>query len=99
MSTPIEVLVYRPGQDSVVEKVENTLEAQQALVGGYIEMVPLGKGLYLVCNEEGKLRGLERNIHVGFDVVVGNCFFCRVRGSNAASLSAKDIEALREQYG
>lgn len=38
--------------------IENELPALQQWVGGYIEIVPLAAELAVVCNEEGKLRGL-----------------------------------------
>ena len=34
-----------------------SLEEMQKIVGGYIEIVGLGEGLVLVCNEEGKIDG------------------------------------------
>lgn len=39
----------------------NELEAMQAIVGGYIEVYPLADDAAIVCNEEGKLNGLELN--------------------------------------
>ena len=41
--------------------VPNTLEAFQAAVGGYIEVVGLDANAALVCNKEGKLTGLPAN--------------------------------------
>lgn len=38
-----------------------TLPELQALVGGYIEVVPLHDGRYLVCNEDGKRLRLPAN--------------------------------------
>ena len=38
-----------------------SLEELQALVGGYIEMLPLEKNRYAVVNEEGMLHGLDLN--------------------------------------
>ena len=47
----------------------NTLKAMQELVGGHIEIVDY-QGACLVCNEEGKLLGLEPNRRVGQDVIL-----------------------------
>ncbi len=33
----------------------------QAIVGGYIEVYPLAEGVAIVCNEEGKMNGMELN--------------------------------------
>lgn len=45
---------------------EPALEKMQMAVGGYIEVVPgfskyKGRMCMALCNEEGKLEGLERN--------------------------------------
>lgn len=94
--TKIQVLVYRPGQPGVVEEHLNSLEAQQALVGGYIEAVGFGDGLYMTCNEEGKLNGLEPNFALPGDIVVGTVFFCRVdEEGECASLSETDVKRLK----
>lgn len=41
--------------------VENTLEALQKEVGGYIETVTICTDLVLVCDEEGRLKGKPHN--------------------------------------
>ena len=38
-----------------------TLKEMQAMVGGLIEPVILPNGLVMMCNEEGRLRGLPDN--------------------------------------
>ncbi len=40
------------------------------MVGGYIEVLPLSD-VCLVCNEDGKLLGLEGNRRLGNDIIVG----------------------------
>jgi len=62
--------------------VTATLEWLQQQVGGWIEVVTLKDGSQLVCNEEGKLRGMVLNIVAtealwvpsfgNTDVLVGN---------------------------
>ena len=58
------------------------LSTLQGAVGGYIEIVPTRDGRLLVCNEEGKLKGLPvnwkateltRGILAAEDLVVGDC--------------------------
>ena len=63
------------------------LEELQAIVSGFIEVVPIGEKHLMVVNEEGKLKGLGIN-HVataifnksyrGYDVVVGDVLLCEV---------------------
>lgn len=62
----IKVIIKKPGQKyGTVCYMYNTLESFQTAVGGYIETVPLGAENIMVVNEEGKIRGLEANMHVG----------------------------------
>lgn len=39
-----------------------SLEEMQAVVGGYIELVPLGNSYFMVVNEEGIIFGMPINI-------------------------------------
>ena len=78
----MKVVVVRPNKSAVLEEIENTLEAMQSLVGGYIEAInPWNDGALLVCNEEGKLKGLPWNRPVvwpggGTDIIMGTFFLC-----------------------
>ena len=60
---------------------DKMMEAMQELVGGYTELVLVSRNIYLICNEEGKLRGLLPNCYVHGGLYVGNVFFIgRERG-------------------
>ena len=39
-----------------------TLEELQGFVGGYIEIIPIGDGMSMVLNEDGKALGLPTNL-------------------------------------
>lgn len=54
----MNVLKITPGHGVTCEEIENSLEAFQTTVGGYIEVIPLTNKLVVVCNEEGKLKEL-----------------------------------------
>lgn len=70
----IKVLIYTPGEPTVMLKeIDNELATFQKIVGGYIECVKIGPDLYLICNEEGKIRGLDPNIFVNGDIIAGTC--------------------------
>lgn len=62
-TTTINVLVIAPGERPRRASIENTLEAKQSIVGGYIEPVDLDERDAISCyaNEEGKLQGLPLN--------------------------------------
>lgn len=97
----VTVLVVPVGKPPETREIEPTLEAMQALVGGFIQMVPYIEGVDLVCNEEGKLNGMPANrpIFGGADIAMGTFFFCRrTRGGKAASVTAADVARLRKEF-
>ena len=83
-------------------ELKNTLEAEQAFVGGYIEVLCIGNGIDLVCNEEGKINGLAPTavwIEDGevVDVICGNCFLCRSREGEFISINEEDLEYIKKK--
>lgn len=69
----IKVLIVEPGKEPREAEIENTLSAQQAVVGGMIEAIyPWDDPVGLICNEEGKLMGLPLNRSLeGYDIIAG----------------------------
>lgn len=57
----IKVLKVEPDKAPELIEMKNELDAMQAIVGGYIEVYPLADDVAIVCNEEGKMNGLELN--------------------------------------
>ena len=89
MDQVLRVIYKVPGSKPEWRLVDNTLEALQDLVGGYIEPVPWDNRHYLVCNEEGKLQGLEINFRWAerYDIIVGPCFWVSDDGEDFASIT------------
>lgn len=58
MKDIIKVIVKEPGKPFEVRDVKNTLGQLQELVGGYIETVNLFTNAVIICNEEGRIKGL-----------------------------------------
>lgn len=89
MTEKIDICVLRPAEAPEMVSIDNTLEAMQEVVGGYIKVVnPWGGDIVLVCNEEGKLLKLPANRIVFdgtgrvFDMIVGTFFMVMApRGS------------------
>lgn len=70
------VFVKKPGDVFRKEEFpasDKQLEWLQEKVGGYIETIPFmdSNSILLVCNEEGKLQGLEPNCCINGDMIVG----------------------------
>lgn len=55
----MRVLIVQPQIRPYVAEIEEGLKPMQEIVGGSIEMVDLDDNTSLVCNEEGKIRGLD----------------------------------------
>ena len=61
-SEKISVILIEPGRYPKLIEIEDTLEAMQETVGGYIEeYMPFDDEVAIVCNEEGKMNGAELN--------------------------------------
>ncbi len=69
----IKGLLVRPYELPEEIEIDNTLEAKQHLVGGYIECVypENDNSVVFVCNEEGKINGMKHNRDIGYDVIYG----------------------------
>lgn len=88
----MRVIIKRPDEKyGHVCNISNRLENLQRTVGGYIETVPVaisadGKPIIMVCNEEGKIKGLEHNMYFMNDEIVGTIFLCAVEDDDLADL-------------
>ena len=97
MKKKIKVLYKRVGREPEVIEIENTLQAMQSLVGGFIEVIPYDY-YELVCNDEGKLQGLYPNVGFDYDIINGNFFIANdnYETGDLASLTDKNIEKIKE---
>lgn len=88
----ILVVIKEPGQPARIEpQFENTLEAFQKAVGGYIETVTLTPELVIICNEEGRLLDLPNNVSVRGVDFVGTIVACGVKDDDFASLRSASV--------
>ena len=82
----IRVYYKRPGKNLIEVKIPNELEWIQGAVEGYFEAVTLKPGengmpdLVMLCNEEGKLKGLEENFRWLYETIVGPVLFVGADG-------------------
>lgn len=98
VSEQIRVLKVEPGAVPEVVTLPNTLEAFQAGVGGYIETLGLDYGVFLICNEEGKLIDLPANRQVGSDTIAGTFFVTGETDGEFCSLPDTEIAHYMEQF-
>jgi hypothetical protein len=85
----ITVVRANVGEQPEIVEMDNTLEAFQEAVGGWIQTINLSDKVLAIMDEEGKIKGYEGNYYIPNDVVVGNCIFCSTDGEDFASLTVE----------
>jgi len=95
----VRVLIVEPERKPVVREIDDTLEAMQKVVGGWIQaLYPFEEPVALVANDEGKLLGLPMNRGLRdedgslYDIVFGTFFICGLSEENFASLTDEQIQ-------
>ena len=79
----MRALIKEPGKPWETADVENTLDALQKAVSGYIETLTFctePDTLVLIMDEEGRLKGKEYNITVCGHDIVGTLLLCGKNG-------------------
>ena len=101
----ITVLKVAPLCIPEVVTLKNDLRSLQEAVSidapsvGLIEIVSLDSKTCILCNEEGKLIGLQPNRHLGCDVLCGVFYVVGQDGrGNLSSLSAATMERYKEIF-
>lgn len=89
----------KQGEPAELRDVPNELDALHEAVGGYIQAVPIGYDLMMVCNEEGKLKRMLPNRWVKGDVICGDFFFCGYDGEDFCDVPERDLPMLKAFYG
>lgn len=101
----IKVLKVEPDKAPELIEMPNELEAMQKIVGGYIEVYPLADDVAIVCNEEGKMNGMELNrpiYHNGqmVEIIAGTFFIAGddISIGEFVSLTDEQIEQYKKQF-
>lgn len=95
----IRVLKVEPQKPPEVVNLENTLPAMQKAVGGLIEIIEIESNVCILCNEEGKLIGLEPNRRFGNDILVGTFYITGAdEKGNLTSLSDQQLQKYAARF-
>lgn len=76
----MRTIAKQPGKRFEVIEIENSLEALQKFVGGFIETVTIIPNLVIICNEEGRLNGMRYNRTIAGIDFFGPILICGVNG-------------------
>lgn len=100
MAKKLTVVMVEPHKAPYVTKIDDELSALQKAVGGYIEVVGNGYGTLIICNEEGKLKGLEgnRRIRDGSSIIAGTFFIVGEDGENFRSLTGSETVKYMDRF-
>ncbi len=101
----IRVLMVEPGKHPKVTTIKNDLDSLQKAVSigcehqGLIEIIGIEDRVCILCNEEGKLIGLEGNRRLGNDILVGVFYVTGEDGrGNLISLPDDKIQRYRKLF-
>ena len=101
----IKVLMVEPGAYPRITTLKNDLDSLQKAVSigadyqGLIEIIGLEEGVCILCNEEGKLIGLEGNRRLGRDILTGVFYVVGEDGEgNLTSLPESMIEKYKQVF-
>lgn len=101
----IQVILCEPRKRACITTITNTLTSLQQIVGGYIEAVyPFDDPVAIICNEEGKINGLELNRALRdesgriFDILAGTFLVVGLGDEDFASLSTEHQEKYHKLF-
>lgn len=108
MAEKIRAIVKRPDEPyGHVTNISNTLKNLQKIVEGPIEVTGLTSNSAIICNEEGKLQGLERNFIIKYssvphiDIICGDVVIVGIDGEDFCDcpLDFSSWKALLKMWG
>ena len=92
-SEKIKVVYVEPGKTASIRLIDKGLESYQKIVGGWIEQFcPFDDPIAIICNEEGKIEGLQLNRAIKdkngkvLDIIAGTFFICGLGEENYCSI-------------
>ena len=96
--------MIKPNERPCAVELSNDLDSLQTAVSigaseqGLIEFVYLEDNVSILCNEEGKLIGLEPNRRLGCDILCGVFYVTGNGEEDLSSLSEENIEAYKKIF-
>lgn len=99
------VLAVMPGRKPMTIELDRSLESMRRFVGGTIQAIyPFDDPVAIICNDEGKIGGLEYNRALRdeegtvYDIICGPFFVCGLGKDGFASLSEQLTETYAKRF-
>lgn len=101
----MKALIVEPRKAPYVKEIGTGLKDLQREVGGYVEAIyPFEDEVAILCNEEGKLSGLELNRPLRdvdgsiYDIIAGTFLVVGLTEDNFGSLTPAQIEKYSKHF-
>ncbi|MBQ2663675.1 MAG: DUF3846 domain-containing protein [Clostridia bacterium] len=101
----ITVLVVPPLKEPYIKEIDTGLESLQKEVGGNIEVTyPFDDNVGIICNEEGKINGMELNRALYddngkmYDIIAGTFLVAGLGDENFISLTKEQTDKFSKRF-
>lgn len=101
----MQAVYVEPGKRARVTTIQSGLESLQKMVGGYIEAVyPFEDPVAIICNEEGKINGMDLNRALRddsgeiYDILAGPFLVVGLGEEDFASLSQEHQQKYQKLF-
>lgn len=95
----IRVIKIEPHRVPELVTIEKSHKAYEDIVGGWFQIIRLSDTSCIICNDSGKLLGLEGNRRIGNDAIAGTFIIVGLDETRSAySLSAENIEIYMKRF-
>lgn len=98
----MRIVYVEPNKPAFTAEIEHTLKAEQKAVKGLIQPVYLydDNNVCIVCNEEGKLIGMEGNriVNHGDTIIAGPFFVCGITEDDFRGLTDEEVTKYMAQF-
>lgn len=94
----LKVVYIEPGKPAYEAEIQNDLHALQRSVRGMVQQINLEKGIVMLCNEDGKMKGMPGNRRLGSSVLVGPITVVGFTGKGYRSLAESETEKMLNRF-
>lgn len=102
----MKIVIVEPMKEARITETDKSLAAMQEIVGGLIQVLTIDDGVCIVCNEEGKIDGLELNRGLKdkngelWEIIAGTFFIVGddYETGDFISLTDEQAECYRKQF-